>query len=130
MWESPRSVRRSTGPKWRVGIDSASLVEGGLLGWPPPSATPLGAVARLRGHRSPGSFFTTVRNELDPQLTAFLTSVAILASSEGVSSFNAKPVGHIRPSSRFASSLKPSVAYRVLNFCALWKKQTTRSSLE
>src|ERR1700733_12931943 len=32
-------------------------------------------------------------------------------------------------SSRFALSLKPSVAYRVLNFCALWKKQTTLPSL-
>ena len=30
------------------------------------------------------------------------------------------------PSSRFALSLKPSVAYLVLNFCALWKKQTSR----
>src|SRR5215469_6206272 len=29
------------------------------------------------------------------------------------------------PSSRCAGSLKPSVAYRVLNFCAGWKKQTT-----
>jgi len=33
------------------------------------------------------------------------------------------------PSSRFALSLKPSVAYRVWNFCALWKKQTTFPSL-
>ena len=33
------------------------------------------------------------------------------------------------PSSRFALSLKPSVAYLVLNFCALWKKQTTLPSL-
>src|SRR5882672_11129184 len=33
------------------------------------------------------------------------------------------------PWSRFALSLKPSVAYRVLNFCALWKKQTTSPSL-
>jgi hypothetical protein len=32
------------------------------------------------------------------------------------------------PSSRFAVSLKPSVAYLVLNFCALWKKQTTLPS--
>ena len=32
------------------------------------------------------------------------------------------------PSSRFASSLKPSVAYLDLNFCALWKKQTTLPS--
>src|SRR5258705_13585860 len=33
------------------------------------------------------------------------------------------------PSSRFAVSLKPSVAYLVLNFCALWKKQTILPSL-
>ena len=33
------------------------------------------------------------------------------------------------PSSRFASSLKPSVAYLDLNFAALWKKQTTLPSL-
>jgi hypothetical protein len=31
---------------------------------------------------------------------------------------------HGVPSSRFAWSLKPSIAYLVLNFCALWKKQT------
>src|SRR5437868_10336376 len=33
------------------------------------------------------------------------------------------------PSSRFASCMKPNVAYLVLNFCALWKKQTTLPSL-
>src|ERR687898_246281 len=33
------------------------------------------------------------------------------------------------PSSRFALSLKPSVAYRDLNLAALWKKQTTSPSL-
>src|SRR5206468_7007666 len=43
--------------------------------------------------------------------------------------FSAKAVGHMAPSSRFAASLKPSVAYLVLNFCALWKKQTTLPSL-
>src|SRR5437870_2488392 len=32
------------------------------------------------------------------------------------------------PSSRFALSLKPRVAYLDLNFCALWKKQTTLPS--
>src|SRR5205085_8943870 len=37
--------------------------------------------------------------------------------------------GHRAPSSRFAVSLKPKVAYLVLNFCALWKKQTTLPSL-
>src|SRR5579859_960303 len=33
------------------------------------------------------------------------------------------------PSSRFALSLKPNVAYLVLNFWAAWKKQTTLPSL-
>src|SRR5207253_4850317 len=67
--------------------------------------------------------------EFSPQLTAFFTSVPILASSAVVNSFSAKAVGHMAPSSRFALSLKPSVAYLVLNFCALWKKQTTLPSL-
>src|SRR6202047_4258305 len=64
-----------------------------------------------------------------PQLTAFFTSAPILASSAEVNSFSAKAVGHMAPSSRFALSLKPNVAYLVLNFCALWKKQTTLPSL-
>src|SRR5207248_7001237 len=64
-----------------------------------------------------------------PQLTAFFTSAPILASSAAVNSFSAKAVGHVAPSSRFALSLKPNVAYLVLNFCALWKKQTTLPSL-
>jgi hypothetical protein len=67
--------------------------------------------------------------DLSPQLTAFFTSAAIRASSAADNFFSAKATGHIAPSSRFASSLKPSVAYRVLNFCALWKKQTTLPSL-
>src|SRR5437016_5245407 len=62
------------------------------------------------------------------QLTAFFTSAPILASSAEVNSFSAKVVGHMAPSSRFALSLKPNVAYLVLNFCALWKKQTTLPS--
>src|SRR6266404_8656761 len=66
---------------------------------------------------------------LSPQLTAFLTSAAILASSAAVNSLSAKAVGHMAPSSRFAWCIKPSVAYLVLNFCALWKKQTTFPSL-
>src|SRR5574341_2204700 len=69
------------------------------------------------------------RGELSPQLTAFFTSAAILASSAALNSFSANAVGHMAPSSRFASSLKPNVAYLVLNFCALWKKQTTLPSL-
>src|SRR5712692_5828809 len=63
------------------------------------------------------------------ELTAFFTSAPILASSAAVNSFSAKAVGHRAPSSRFALSLKPSVAYLVLNFCAFWKKQTTLPSL-
>jgi len=56
-----------------------------------------------------------------PQLTAFFTKALILASWAAVNSFSAKEVGHMAPSSRFASSLKPNVAYLDLNFCALWK---------
>src|ERR671934_2746454 len=67
--------------------------------------------------------------ELSPQLAAFFTSAPILASSAAVNSFSAKAVGHMVPSSRFALSLKPNVAYLVLNFCALWKKQRTLPSL-
>ena len=55
---------------------------------------------------------------LGPQLTAFFTSAPILASSAAVSFFSAKEVGHMLPSSRFASALKPNVAYRSLNFDA------------
>src|SRR5262245_65068164 len=66
---------------------------------------------------------------ISPQFTAFFTSALILASSLAVNCFSAKAVGHIAPSSRFALSLKPNAAYLVLNFCALWKKQTTSPSL-
>jgi hypothetical protein len=47
----------------------------------------------------------TAAEWLSPQLTAFFTSAPILASSAAVSSFNAKAVGHMWPSSRFALSL-------------------------
>ena len=55
------------------------------------------------------------------QLTAFFTSAPIFVSSAAVNSVSAKATGHMAPLSRFASSLKPKVAYLVLNFCALWK---------
>src|SRR5438309_6792444 len=64
-----------------------------------------------------------------PQLTAFFTSAPIFASAAAVNSFSAKATGHAPPSSRFAASLKPNVAYLLLNFCASWKKQTTLPSL-
>src|SRR5215467_5723109 len=63
------------------------------------------------------------------QLTACSTSAAILASSAAVNSVSAKATGHRAPSSRCAVSLKPNVAYLVLNFCAGWKKQTILPSL-
>src|SRR5215210_504701 len=63
------------------------------------------------------------------QLTALFTSALISASSVAVNSFSAKEVGHMAPSSRFALSLKLNVAYLVLNFSALWKKQTILPSL-
>ena len=63
------------------------------------------------------------------QLTAFFTSAAILASSAAVNSVSAKAVGHMAPSSRFAATSKPKVAYRDLNLAAAWKKQTILPSL-
>src|SRR6266513_1295390 len=67
--------------------------------------------------------------EMRGVLTAFFTSAPILASSAAVNSLSAKATGHTVPSSRFALSLKPNVAYLALNLCALWKKQTTLPSL-
>src|SRR5579859_4803725 len=67
--------------------------------------------------------------ELSHQLTACFTSALILTSQASVNSKSAKEVGHMAPSSRLAMSLKPSIAYLVLNFCAHWKKQTILPSL-
>jgi hypothetical protein len=83
-------------------------------------------------HPSAGAMWLSIRllrAALSPQLTAFFTSVLILASSAAVNSFSAKEVGHIAPSSRFAPSLNPNVAYLDLNFDAGVKKQTTLPSL-
>ncbi len=60
-----------------------------------------------------------------PHPTAFLTSALICACSASVSPRSAKATGHMSPSSRAAASLKPSVAYLVLNLLAAWKKHTT-----
>jgi len=73
---------------------------------------------------------------LSPQLTALFTSAPILASSAAVNSVRAKAVGRMAPSSRFASSLKPNVAYLVLNFwapgrstrpCRPWRTRASRT---
>jgi hypothetical protein len=55
------------------------------------------------------------------QLAALFTSSPIFASSVAPSSLSANEVGHMAPSSRFAASLKPSVAYLASNFSAPWK---------
>src|SRR6266540_2532121 len=102
----------------------------------PSSSQGLALLASQRGHRpplrsragSPSGFSRPRWFELSPQLTAFFTSAPIRFSSAAVNSFSAKEVGHMAPSSRFALSLKPNVAYLVLNFCALWKKQMTLPS--
>jgi hypothetical protein len=77
------------------------------------------------GHRK-GRPADHVNGEPPRQRAAFLTSATILASPVAVNSFNAKATGHMAPASRFALSLKPNVEYLVLNFCAPWKKQTTK----
>src|SRR5438445_4231151 len=95
-----------------------------LLGKP---VCPRAATCRRRSARRRRA--SRHRRLLSPQLTAFFTSAPILASSAAVNSFRAKAVGHMAPSSRFALSPKPNVAYLVLNLCALLKKQTTLPSL-
>src|ERR1700730_12406412 len=87
----------------------------------------------LARHSVPSAWFAkpanSARAALLPQLAALLTSLPIFSSTAVVSLFRAKEVGQISPSSRFAASWKPSVAYLDLNFCPLWKKQTTLPSL-
>jgi hypothetical protein len=46
------------------------------------------------------------------------------ASSAVPIAFSAKATGQRLPSSRLAPSVKPKVAYRLLNLSAPWKKQT------
>src|SRR5256886_9464573 len=71
----------------------------------------------------------SARAALPCQLAALLTSLPIFSSTAAVSLFTAKEVGQMSPSSRFAASWKPSVAYLDLNFCPLWTTQTTLLSL-
>src|SRR5918912_164072 len=67
--------------------------------------------------------------QLCPQLIALSTSARIFSSSAAVNSFSANSVGHMLPSSSLALSLKPRVAYLLLNLSAHLKKQTTLPSL-
>src|SRR2546422_10376045 len=74
-------------------------------------------------------FFQAEDGIRDVAVTGVQTCALPISSAAAVSSFRAKATGHTVPSSRFALSLKPNVAYLALNLCALWKKQTTWSSL-
>ena len=78
---------------------------------PPAPRGPRGRPARGRGGgaRRPRRRAAADRR-LTAYFTAFFTSAAIFFSSAGSSSISAKEVGHIAPASRFALSLKPSVA--------------------
>ena len=70
-----------------------------------------GALHRLASRGGPACV-------LGSQLIALVTSSLILFSSVRVHDVSANSTGHMAPSSRFALSLKPSVAYLVLNFSA------------
>ena len=67
-------------------------------------------------------------NRRPRQDAALRTSSSIFFTSASVRSVIANDVGHMVPSSRFAGSLKPSVAYRASNLAAAWKKHTTLPS--
>src|SRR6266508_1179144 len=106
------------------------VLRGGLIGrsrsvGTTSSRPPLAFISSLRRRRG----LSCGERGGSPQLIAFFTSATIRFSSAAVSSLSAKAVGHMLPSSRFAASWKPNVEYLVLNFCALWKKQTILPSL-
>ncbi len=133
IWRASRAARswRSWSPAGSATARSSSGAEQGQGG--PPRSRPATQPPRAGGggqgvhqHRNPAyprrrGIRGGVQWLLSPQLTAFFTSAPILASSAAVNSVSAKAVGHIVPSSRFALSLKPNVAYLSLNFCAAWK---------
>jgi hypothetical protein len=96
-----RYPRRRCTMSLNFGADAPPLLIGGSLG------IEVSASHRLEVLRRRG-----------PQLTALFTSAPIRASTSAVNSFSAKEVGHMAPSSSFAASLKPNVAYLDLNFCA------------
>ena len=80
-----------------------------------------GGIGRHAGHargrrRQPGAA---------TQPTARVTRSWICFSTTGVTSVTAYELGHIVPSSSWALSLNPRVAYRVLNLPESWKKQTS-----
>lgn len=93
-----------------------------------PIANPTGAFTQLDVKATDSTGKPVVGIEISPQLTAFFTSAIIFVSSVAVNCFSAKATGHMEPSSRFATSLKPNVAYLALNFPAYWKKQTILSA--
>jgi hypothetical protein len=85
----------------------------------------LGRRSRVRG-RAP--IAAGKGNRRQRQEAALRTSSSIFFTSASARSVIANDVGHMVPSSRFAGSLKPSVAYRASNLAAAWKKHTTLPS--
>ena len=92
---------------------------GGRTGPAPPMASMRDALKPERGEpeearRDPeegrGRLAPLSAGESSPQLTDFFTSSPIFFSSAAVSFVSAQDVGHMVPSSRLASSLKPNVA--------------------
>ena len=86
-------------------------------------------VPKAQTHDFFASSATTLRDPPCVSSPLSLRARLIFASTAAFNSCSAKAVGHIAPSSSFASCRKPNVAYLVLNFAALWKKQTTLPSL-
>ena len=122
---------------WRGGLrpllldKEVSGAYGGSCGYSPFADDPVAKWRhrRLRGviHRDPCNKLrvnSLDRPAVEPQLTAFFTSAPIFTSSVAVNSFSAKATGHPVPSSRFALSLKPDVAYLALETCAHFERSS------
>jgi hypothetical protein len=118
LWDVPYSFRRSFGTV----LELAQLLNLSMTKRVDQSSDhALSNVRRRVGSADLNPPYGGSSGSLIPQLTAFLTSASILASSSAVSCLRAKEVGHMLPSSRFASALKPNVAYLSLNFDAAVK---------
>src|SRR5216684_3245120 len=128
--DRPAERARDPGPRAKL--------TAGEVGWCA-SGMPSGVLARARARNCSPTFENQARRRLSacprldralpPQLAALLTSLPIFSSTAALSLFRAKEVGQMSPSSRFAASWKPKVAYLDLNFCPLWRKQITLPSL-
>src|SRR5207248_2114989 len=109
--------------------EGEAIVEFGKIGVDVPERTDGRRVAAMHSYFHEAMLVSRSVRLRPGQLTAFFTRAPMRASAAAVNSFSAKATGHKPPSSRFAASLKPKVAYLDLNFCASWKKHTTLPSL-